>query len=196
MVFGFGGKSAPSTPTKSAERPANAQLEPLAAPPANYAVAERAALSAEQQSKVDRLIQHLEQEDYALPTQLKDLKPYYKLKSKQSPSSAIPAHVREATASSTVTMQDDSGLQPLSELEKFYLSGERTFLYLIMQGYSRSSGTELQRCLRAVRWDLQKAILRVEETIVWRRDFGVETLAASDVAEEVRDNAEDLECVI
>ena len=60
----------------------------------------------------------------------------------------------------------------------------------------KSSGVELQRCLRAVRWDLQKAILRVEETIVWRRDFGVETLAASDVAEEVRDNAEDLECVI
>lgn len=40
------------------------------------------------------------------------------------------------------------------------------------------------RCLRACKWNYDAALRRAEETCVWRREYGVETLSADDVAKE------------
>lgn len=80
-------------------------------------------------------------------------------------------------------------LEPLNEQEKCYLTAERRSdisllelaLYLMTD-----TRLDIQRCLRATRWDVHKAIARSEEIIVWRREYGTTRLRYSDVEEEGR----------
>jgi hypothetical protein len=44
--------------------------------------------------------------------------------------------------------------------------------------------TELLRFLRATKWIYKDAVLRVEETLIWRREFGVDELTAEHVSPE------------
>lgn len=58
-------------------------------------------------------------------------------------------------------------LLPLNDVEKAYWSTEA-----------------FQRCLRATRWHLDNALKRAEETVVWRREFGVDDMPDSRVSRE------------
>ncbi|CAH7666678.1 CRAL-TRIO domain-containing protein [Phakopsora pachyrhizi] len=48
----------------------------------------------------------------------------------------------------------------------------------------------LLRCLRADKWDLEKTKLRIEETLVWRRDCGCDGVDISEDSDSIRTEAE------
>lgn len=83
-------------------------------------------------------------------------------------------------------------LEPLSEQEKCYLTAERECRVHSSQPHFPATlmvslaVTDIQRCLRATRWDVQKAIARSEEILVWRREYGTNQLRYADVEEEGR----------
>lgn len=173
MVFGFAStgssknSSSASLATASvkADDP-NALSLPIAHPLPGTSTPSRPVLTSEQQTKVDTIIKHLSSEGYAIPTELKDLKGYWKLKAKDL---ARNPHARRGTDASVMTLANEDGLEPLGEREKFWLTSE-----------------QIQRCLRATKWDLEKAIQRAEETLVWRREYGTDNLQGPDVEEEGR----------
>lgn len=156
----------------------------------------RAALEGEQLSKYEALLEHVSGDDYALPSTLKALKAFSKQRnrsgsvvstssrsasvsggstpvrgqsgdsSNNSPGSSR-HHIADISEDSFVAPDDPNELVPLTGTEKCWLTSE-----------------QLQRFLRAVKWDLKSAIARTEETLVWRREFGVDTLSAEDIEEE------------
>lgn len=58
-------------------------------------------------------------------------------------------------------------MHPLNDVERCYWS-RQAFL----------------RCFRATKWDYDAARKRAEETLVWRREYGVEDMKEEDVAIE------------
>jgi hypothetical protein len=57
---------------------------------------------------------------------------------------------------------------PLSEVEQYFLTRECILRYL-----------------RATKWNANEAIKRLEATIVWRREYGTDTLSAETIEPEV-----------
>ncbi|GAA5976753.1 hypothetical protein JCM10908_005620 [Rhodotorula pacifica] len=119
-------------------------------------------LTADQQSKLDRLITHFNQPGFVLPNSLKALKARWQ-KDAGGASRIGSLFGRSATASE----QEMADVHPLSEVEKCYWSTQA-----------------FQRCLRATKWDYAAALKRAEETLVWRREFQVEEMKEEDVWRE------------
>jgi hypothetical protein len=65
------------------------------------------------------------------------------------------------------TTKSGTDTAPVSEDERFWLTREC-----------------LLRYLRATKWDLKSAIQRLRATLVWRREFGADTLTADYISEE------------
>lgn len=111
----------------------------------------RPALTTDQVEKLESIINHFNSPTFELPLTLKDWKPKVvsttsKLTSFFSSKAAVVEEVPVKT-------------RALDDVEKCYLSRE-AFL----------------RILRSRSFDLPNSVKRAEETIVWRRDFGVEDL--------------------
>ena len=101
--------------------------------------------------------------------------------SRQSTSASSSGTSTPTSNPATPAKLDDAGdsLIPLSDREKCFLSRE-----------------QLQRFLRAVKWDLNavrrqvlyllnsKAITRTEVVLVWRREYGTDDLSYEDIKEE------------
>ena len=69
---------------------------------------------------------------------------------------------------SSAKKNKDVTTAPLSELEQYFLSKECILRYL-----------------RATKWKVEDAKKRLEDTIIWRREFGTETLNPDDFDREV-----------
>jgi len=140
-------------------------LPPTSPDPSSVAPQKRPALTQEQFSKLALLLQHLNADSLTLPDNVKDVKDSQKkrLKGNKDPKSWVGQPLQ------------GNGQSPLSDTEKCWLSSE-----------------QVQRFLRATKWDLPSAFARCEETIVWRREFGVEDINndASMVEEESRTGKE------
>lgn len=65
------------------------------------------------------------------------------------------------------TTQNNAPTAPLADNERFWLTREC-----------------LLRYLRATKWNLAQAITRLRSTLVWRREFGTETLASEYISDE------------
>ncbi|BGO90150.1 hypothetical protein NBRC10512_002543 [Rhodotorula toruloides] len=136
---------------------------PLAHPdPASKPVAPKE-LSADQQAKLDRLVDHFNRPDYTLPRTLRALKARWAKEQGGGGSRFGSLFSRSATP----TNDEMEDLHPLSDVEKCYWS---------RQAFSR--------CLRAVKWDYAAGVRRAEETCVWRREYGVEEMKEEDVSHE------------
>lgn len=118
-------------------------------------------LTTEQEEKVNKLIEHFNSPNFSLPLLLKDWKPkaVSTLSKLGSMFSSKPVEVEVVEVEK----------QELNELEKMYLSRE-AFI----------------RVLRSRQFDYDASLKRLEETIVWRRDFGVENLLSEEKLKNIR----------
>ena len=67
------------------------------------------------------------------------------------------------------------------------MTAEVRFLERLLAPRSKNRGiVSLSRYLRATKWDVQKAIERLESTLKWRREFGVYTHTTEYLESEVR----------
>ncbi|GAA93867.1 uncharacterized protein L969DRAFT_84683 [Mixia osmundae IAM 14324] len=133
----------------------------------------RAPLTKTEQSTYDSLLAYLSAPDLVLPRTLKGLKDLTRAQRRASglnqlDNNARPAITRgDSYQSYASSMRTSDSLAALTDKEKCYLSKE-----------------SLERICRSVRWDLNKATARAEETIVWRREYGVEELSDKEIEEE------------
>ncbi|GAA5961025.1 hypothetical protein JCM3765_006506 [Sporobolomyces pararoseus] len=123
----------------------------------------RPALTTDQQSKLDKLIDHFNDPSFKLPSSLKQLKQLWVQQGKETPS-RFGGLFGGAKAGTTL---DENSLTPLDEVEKCYWSSQA-----------------FQRCLRATKWDYSQALKRAEETLVWRREYNVEGMQEQEVSKE------------
>ncbi|GAA6019444.1 hypothetical protein JCM11491_004830, partial [Sporobolomyces phaffii] len=126
-------------------------------------LANRPALSPDQQDKLDRLVAHFNDPGFTLPATLKELKQLWVSQGKEQASrfGGLFGGTKAATA------LDHAQLSPLSDVERCYWSSQA-----------------FQRCLRATKWDYANALKRAEETCVWRREYRVEEMREQDVSRE------------
>ncbi|BGP14593.1 hypothetical protein JCM10213_001941 [Rhodosporidiobolus nylandii] len=119
-------------------------------------------LTAEEQAKLDKLVQHFNRPEFKLPNLLKTLKAQHQ---KETGGGSRFGGLFGRTA--TPTSDELADVHPLTDVEKCYWS-RQAFL----------------RCLRAVKWDYPAAVRRAEETCVWRREYRVEEMKESDIWKE------------
>ncbi|GAA5976469.1 hypothetical protein JCM5350_001700 [Sporobolomyces pararoseus] len=125
----------------------------------------RPALTPDQQSKLDKLVNHFNDPQFKLPNSLKELKQLWVQQGKETPSRFGGLFGGGSTKSSQLI--DESNLEGLNEVEKCYWSSQA-----------------FQRCLRATKWDYLQALKRAEETLVWRREYNVEGMQEGEVSKE------------
>jgi hypothetical protein len=77
-------------------------------------------------------------------------------------------HLKSITTLPTSSAKKNNETAPLSELEQYFLSKECILRYL-----------------RATKWNVNEAKKRLEGTIIWRREYGTDTLTAELVEPEV-----------
>lgn len=77
-------------------------------------------------------------------------------------------HLKSIDALPTSSAKKNKQTAPLSEEEQYFLSRECILRYL-----------------RATKWNVNDAKKRLEGTIVWRREYGTETITADTVEAEV-----------
>ncbi|KAM0788431.1 hypothetical protein ACM66B_001566 [Microbotryomycetes sp. NB124-2] len=134
---------------------------PLASPDRTVsAPAPRPQPTQEQRAIVERIIQHLNDPDLTLPTSLNTLRHMWRVKDGQRSFFGFGSHHKH-----TKEQQDE--LSPLQEREKMYLSLE-----------------QVHRACRAVKWDEHAALRRLEEIVVWRREYGVDDMQPELVSKE------------
>lgn len=138
---------------------------PHPSPTRSKPLAPRPALTPDQQSKLDKLVQEFNRPDFRLPATLKELKQLWIQQGKETQSRFGGFFGGGAGANKSTI--DESTLIPLDDVEKCYWSSQA-----------------FQRCLRATKWDYQNALKRAEETLVWRREYKVETMKEEDVSRE------------
>lgn len=124
-------------------------LPPTSPDPQSQVPAKRAPLTSDEFAKLSALLQHVNAEGFTVPDTVKEARDLQKKRAKASkdPKSWVGKPLLA------------SGGKPLSDREKHYLSTE-----------------QCQRFLRATKWDLGAAISRTEETLSWRREFGVDAI--------------------
>jgi len=81
---------------------------------------------------------------------------------------AVLEHMKSITSLPTSSAKKSKETAPLSEVEQYFLTREC-----------------LLRYLRATKWNVAEAKKRLEGTIIWRREYGTDTLAAEHVEPEV-----------
>jgi hypothetical protein len=81
---------------------------------------------------------------------------------------AVLEHMKAITSLPTSSAKKNKETAPLSELEQCFLTKEC-----------------LLRYLRATKWNVLEAKKRLEGTIIWRREYGTDTLTAEHVEPEV-----------
>jgi len=127
-------------------------------------------LNQDQRVKLDALIAHFDQNHFALPNNLKTLRALRKKRIKSFTLLNVDEKVvsNESSAASSLNGDvNDERFSELSDWEKCWLSTE-----------------QFQRYLRAVKWNLTAAINRTEDAVVWRREYGTDTMKAEDVEPE------------
>lgn len=157
-------------------------------------------LSAEQQDKLDRLVQHFNRDDFRLPRTLKALKARWQQDA--GGASRIGSFFgRSATASDQEVRTPPTIPRPQSFLRKIkdgridlfcpasvascFASPQMSDLHGLSEVEKCYwSSQAFQRCLRATKWDYAAALKRAEETCVWRREFRVEEMKEEDVWKE------------
>jgi len=77
-------------------------------------------------------------------------------------------HLKSIEALPTSSAKKNKETAPLSDIEKYFLTRECILRYL-----------------RATKWNVNDAIKRLEGTIVWRREYGTDTLTAQTIEPEV-----------
>ena len=77
-------------------------------------------------------------------------------------------HMKSIKELPTSSNKKNKETAALSEVEEYFLSRECILRYL-----------------RATKWNVVEAKKRLEGTIVWRREYGTDTLAAEDIEPEV-----------
>jgi hypothetical protein len=77
-------------------------------------------------------------------------------------------HLKSMAAFPTSSAKKNKQTAPLSEVEQYFLSRECILRYL-----------------RATKWNVNDAKKRLEGTIVWRREYGTDTITADTVEAEV-----------
>ncbi|GAA5855526.1 hypothetical protein JCM8547_007872 [Rhodosporidiobolus lusitaniae] len=119
-------------------------------------------LTPDQEQKLTKLIDHFNSPAFNPPRSLKVLKAQHQ---KETGGGSRFGRLFGGTA--TPTEAEIADTAPLTAVEKCYWS-RQAFL----------------RCFRAVKWDYAAGVRRAEETLVWRREFGVEEMQESDVSKE------------
>ena len=77
-------------------------------------------------------------------------------------------HMKSITSLPVSSSKNNKGSAPLSEVEEYFLSKECILRYL-----------------RATKWNVNEAKKRLEGTIIWRREYGTDTLTAETIEPEV-----------
>ena len=81
---------------------------------------------------------------------------------------AVLAHMKSLESLPTTLNKKNQETAPLSDVEKYFLTKDCILRYL-----------------RATKWNVHEAKKRLEGTIVWRRDYGTDTLTAETIEPEV-----------
>jgi hypothetical protein len=77
-------------------------------------------------------------------------------------------HMKSITSLPVSSSKNNKETAPLSEVEEYFLSRECILRYL-----------------RATKWNVNEAKKRLEGTIIWRREYGTDTLTAETIEPEV-----------
>lgn len=77
-------------------------------------------------------------------------------------------HMKSITSLATSSSKKNKETAPLSEVEQYFLTRECILRYL-----------------RATKWNVNEAKKRLEGTIIWRREYGTDTLTAEAIEPEV-----------
>ncbi|MBW0503493.1 hypothetical protein O181_043208 [Austropuccinia psidii MF-1] len=123
-------------------------------------------LDSHQTQTLKQLISHFNSSDFSLPNNLADHKAKEKPRTKKRDNS------------------DDDALNSTKS--------EKSNVFRLTQWEICSQLNEeaLLRVLRADKWDLEKSKARIEETIVWRRECGCDELDFTNLAADLRQEAE------
>ncbi|KAK4058441.1 Phosphatidylinositol transfer protein (PITP) [Microbotryomycetes sp. JL221] len=141
--------------------PGQAFSLPLASPDRTVSEpAQRAEPTREQQEQVERIIGYLNKPNFVLPTTLATLKQVWRVREGQRSFFGLGSHHQQSD-------EQANEMQALQDREKMYLSLE-----------------QVHRACRAVKWDEAQAIKRLEEIVVWRREYGVEDMQPQLVSKE------------
>ncbi|KAK4051807.1 Phosphatidylinositol transfer protein (PITP) [Microbotryomycetes sp. JL201] len=134
---------------------------PLASPDrAVSAPAQRPEPTPEQHAIVARILDRINEPEWKLPTRLATLKHSWRVRDGQRSFFGLGSHHRH-------TQEQQDELEPLQDREKMYLSLE-----------------QVHRACRAVKWDEAAALKRLEEIVVWRREYGVDDMQPQLVSKE------------
>jgi hypothetical protein len=129
---------------------------PLTRPSPSSTVPPPKPLTEEQKSKYQFILNRLSTPSFALPSSVtfyKSLSKSISYNTKEIPTTQW----NETKFSILKNSKDEEKFIELKESERMWLSRE-----------------QILRILRSVKWDLEKGIFRLEETLVWRREFGIE----------------------
>ncbi|SCV74158.1 BQ2448_6590 [Microbotryum intermedium] len=155
-------ESASSPPSKSAQdQIASGPIVPIAHPLPDAKPPTPHRLTPEQTEFLHKLIAHFNQPGFGLPTTLNAWRPPSR---GWFGSFSGGGGATSSSASSTASANESV---PLSDVEKCYWSWE-----------------QFQRVARAVNWDYPAAVKRAEEILVWRREFGVDSMQPEQVSHE------------
>jgi hypothetical protein len=83
------------------------------------------------------------------------------------------AHMKSLESLPTTSNKKNKETAPLSDVEKYFLTKDCILRYL-----------------RATKWNVSEAKKRLEGTIVWRREYGTDTLTAETIEPEVSSSME------
>ncbi len=95
-------------------------------------------------------------------------KPHQLTTEEQSKYDDVLQHMKSLESLPVSSNKKNKETAPLSEVEQYFLSRECILRYL-----------------RATRWNVAEAKKRLEGTIVWRREYGTDTLTAEQIEPEV-----------
>ncbi|GAA6004749.1 CRAL-TRIO domain-containing protein [Rhodotorula paludigena] len=157
------GSFADTLPTPPAHSDAPFSL-PLAHPEPSAKPVPPKDLTPDQETKLEQLVARFNQPDFRLPNSLRVLKALW---AKEPGGGGGSRFGGLFSRSATPSNEELSDVHPLNDVEKCYWS-RQAFL----------------RCFRATKWDYDAARKRAEETLVWRREYGVEDMKEEDVAIE------------
>src|SRR5436190_14889875 len=85
----------------------------------------------------------------------------------QSKYDVVLEHMKSLTSLPVSSSKKNKETTPLSDVEQYFLSKECILRYL-----------------RAAKWNVNEAKKRLEGTIIWRREYGTDTLTAEDIEPE------------
>ncbi|SCZ99006.1 BZ3500_MvSof-1268-A1-R1_Chr3-1g05760 [Microbotryum saponariae] len=163
-------ESAPSQPSNSAapgSPPSDGPILPIAHPHPDAKPPTPHELTSEQTEFVHKLIARFNEPGFALPTTLKAWRPPSRGWFGSFGAGGGEKQSSTSTSSSASSTSSANESVPLSDVEKCYWSWE-----------------QFQRVARAVKWDYPAAIKRAEEILVWRREFGIDSMTAEQVSHE------------